>query len=537
MEIFYIFLLQGNKHIWNRISGQIEQTLEICCAICLDVLRDPATIPCGHSYCMDCIRLHWDKEDEKGFFAGAEDVACDYCSGRKLKAVKSCLKCLVSFCEQHLQPHHQVAALKTHKLVNPSKNIEENICPHHKEVMTIFCRSDQECICSLCFFDQHKEHEVVSAEGERMEKQKELKPSCDRIQEQIQERGEDMMILLKEIKAINLSADKAEEDSEKIFNELIHLIKEKQSDTREQIRSQQTAEVNRVKDFLLKLKDEITELKWKSTKLEQLSGNQDHNQFLRLFPLLSEISESTQLSRPKPRPLRYFDNFTTAVSSASSTLQSVFSEEWPKISQTLNEVEVLLPRAEPQTRAEFLQFFSQISLDPNSVNKQLILSDGNRRATYVSRRQTYPSHPDRFMSRSQVLSAEGLTGRHYWEVEWSDFGIYVAVAYQSISRKGDDSEFGNNDRSWALLCSYGDYQFFHDKTCQSFLSPWTSRVGVYLDHQEGILSFYRVSVSTPECTMTLLHRVQTTFSEPLHAGLRAYYFQGSGSTAELCQLN
>uniref|UniRef100_A0A3Q1GSC0 B30.2/SPRY domain-containing protein n=1 Tax=Acanthochromis polyacanthus TaxID=80966 RepID=A0A3Q1GSC0_9TELE len=164
---------------------------------------------------------------------------------------------------------------------------------------------------------------------------------------------------------------------------------------------------------------------------------------------------------------------------------------------------------------EFLQHSCQITLDPNTANMHMILSEENKKATYKRKKQAYPSHPERFMDRSQVLSREALTGRHYWEVEWDGLGIFVAVAYKDISRTGDDSKFGNNDKSWALLCSDGDYELTHKGHGISISAPLSSKVGVYLDYRAGILSFYSVSDS-----MTLIHRVQTTFTQPLYVGLR-----------------
>ncbi|XP_042284245.1 tripartite motif-containing protein 16-like [Thunnus maccoyii] len=545
---------------------------KFCCSICLDLLKDPVAIPCGHSYCMSCIKGFWDEEDEKKIYscpqcrqtftprpvlvkntmladlmeelkktglqaapvdhchAGPEYVACDVCTGRKMKALKSCLVCLASYCEKHLQPHYESPTFKKHKLVDPSKKLQENICSRHDEVMKMFCRTDQQSICYLCSVDEHKGHDTVSAAAERTERQRELEVSRQNIQQSIQDREKDVKLLQQEVEAVSRSADKAVEDSEKIFTELIRLIQKRSSDVKQQIRSQQETEVSRVKDLQEKLEQEITELKRKDAELKQLSHTEDHNQFLHNYPSLSQLSEPTDSSSINIRPLRYFEDVTAAVSELRDQLQDILREKWTNISLTVAEVDVLLSEPEPKTRAEFLKYSREITLDPNTAHTELLLSDGNRKASLEEEEQSYSSHPDRFTYWYQVLSRESLTGRCYWEVEWRG-GVHVAVAYKNISRAGNSDEcgFGHNDKSWALDCYTNSYTFRFNKVSTPVSGPGSSRVGVYLDHSAGILSFYSVSE-----TMTLLHRVQTTFTQPLYAGLRLYFFYGD--TAEFCKL-
>ncbi|KAK5615623.1 hypothetical protein CRENBAI_024318 [Crenichthys baileyi] len=489
--------------------SNLEQE-KISCSICLDLLNDPVTIPCGHSYCRNCIKTHWDGEDQRRIhscpqcrktfiprpvlqknimlaalvedlkktelqaapadhcYAGPEDVACDVCTGRKMKAAKSCLSCPASYCKSHLQSHYDAPPLKRHKLTNPSKKLQQNICSRHDEVMKIFCRTDQQCICYLCLMDQHKGHETVSAAEERTEKQKKLQVSLQQIQQRIQDQEKDLKLLQQEVEAINVSADRAVEDSEKIFTELIHLIQKRSSDVKQQIRSQQETEVSRVKDLQEKLEQEITELKRKDAELEQLSNTEDHNQFLHNYPHCQHSVSLHTSSSINIRPLRYFEDVTAAVSELRDKLQDILRDTWTNISLMVIEVDVLLSESEPKTRAEFLQYSRRITLDPNTANRKLLLSEGNRKVTRMNQQQSYPDHPDRFTDHDQVLSRESLTGRCYWEVEWREGGVGVAVSYKDIRRAGCVSK-----------------------------------------------------------NMTLLHRVKTKFTEPLYAGVRPILYGDS----------
>ncbi|KAK2822829.1 hypothetical protein Q5P01_022894 [Channa striata] len=548
--------------------NQLDQE-KFSCSICLDLLKDPVTIPCGHSYCMNCIKTYWDEEDQKNLlscpqcrqtfplrpvlvkntmladlveelkktglqaapadncYAGPEDVACDLCTGRKLKAVKSCQVCLVSYCEKHLQPHYDVAPLKKHKLVDPCKNLQENICSRHDEVMKMFCRTDQQCICYLCSVEEHKGHDTVSAAAERTERQRELEGSRQQIQQRIQDREKDVKVLQQEVEALNHSAEKTVEDSEKIFT----VIEKRSSEVKQQIRSQKETEVSRVKDLQEKVEQEIMELKRKDAELEQLSLTEDHTQFLHNYPSVSQLSECTDTSSINIRPLRHFEDVTAAVSELRDQLQDILRQTWTNITSLVTQVDVLLPQPEPKPKARsgFLKYSQPITLDPNTANEYLLLSEGNRKGELLSEQHTYSSHTDRFTDWWQVLSRESLSGRCYWEVEWRGFGIIVAATNKNISRAGNESGFGFNDKSWALICYKNSYEFWFNKIETPVSGPPSSRIGVYLDHRAGILSFYSVSE-----TMTLLHRVQTTFTQPLYAGL---CLLGLGSTAELCKLS
>ncbi|XP_061113626.1 stonustoxin subunit beta-like [Conger conger] len=177
----------------------------------------------------------------------------------------------------------------------------------------------------------------------------------------------------------------------------------------------------------------------------------------------------------------------------------------------------------------------QLKLDPKTAHRDLRLSEGNREVTWVGQIQSYPDHPERIERWPQVLCREGVSGRCYWEAEWSgQFGVSIAVSYKEISRKGgrDDCGMGCNNKSWRLFCSPSSYSFRHNNVHTEIPGPSSSRIGVYLDHRAGTLSFYSVSD-----TMTLLHRVQTTFTQPLYPGFGfGLWVNCYGSSVKLCDL-
>uniref|UniRef100_A0A672M4P3 Uncharacterized protein n=1 Tax=Sinocyclocheilus grahami TaxID=75366 RepID=A0A672M4P3_SINGR len=186
---------------------------QFSCPVCLDLLKDPVTIQCGHSYCKSCITDFWDQEDEKRVYscpqcrqtfsprptlarnailaelveklrktklsadcdAGAGDVQCDVCTGRQYRAVKSCLVCLNSYCQNHLEQHESLFKGKRHRkrhsLIEANGRLQEMICQKHEKLLEVFCRTDQKCICMLCTVGEHKNHDTVSAAAQRTEKQ------------------------------------------------------------------------------------------------------------------------------------------------------------------------------------------------------------------------------------------------------------------------------------------------------------------------------------------------------------------------------
>uniref|UniRef100_A0A8C6KA67 Tripartite motif containing 47 n=1 Tax=Nothobranchius furzeri TaxID=105023 RepID=A0A8C6KA67_NOTFU len=271
------FLLSDSCSQSSDMSAGSSPTSEdpYLCSICLTVFTDPVTTPCGHNFCLTCITLHWDgghpykcpmcnedfttrpqlrvntllrgmvdefkhEAEQKAKLQAAKpgEVPCDICTGTRVKALKSCLMCLLSYCETHLEPHLTKRGLTRHQLVDPVENLEDRVCQTHIKPLELFCRTDQTCVCSLCPDLDHKTHECVPLMEECEGKKAELEKTEVEVQQMIQSRR----LKIEEIK-----------------------------------------ESNKAEDLIKDLEQEISELMKRSSEVKQLSSSKDHILLLQGF--------------------------------------------------------------------------------------------------------------------------------------------------------------------------------------------------------------------------------------------------------------
>ncbi|XP_076843792.1 tripartite motif-containing protein 16 isoform X2 [Brachyhypopomus gauderio] len=550
------------------------------CSLCAEGPRDPVTIPCGDTFCLECIKMYWDQCDHAGIYScpqcratftprphlrrnvpnvGPRDTStpspalpplpslkrdslCDFCTGRRKPAVKSCLVCLAYYCEVHVKPHYESATFKRHKLVDETGHLDRKVCPQHEKGLELFCRSDQMCVCVLCTVREHRGHNTVSAEEERADKQKVLVVTHSEVHHIIQERMKELQDLRHNVEVLKGNAHRAQAASDKIFSEMLQSVERWHAEMCQLIQANLQAAMTQAQGYVERLEQEIMELQRRDAELRQIIDTEDNIHFLQNFLALS-VAPEPMVPKVLINPEFSFSEVTKTATDMKEHLDDICKKELGNVSKKVSDtpVYVLIPRTggrfkaptradlqEPKTRADFLRYSVRLTFDPNTAYKELILSDGNRRVTRKRSTQFYPDHPDRFDGFCQILCAEPLSGfRHYWEAEWSG-EFSVGVAYRSISRKGKNSHslLGYNDRSWSLLCSDSGYSAWHNKMDKSL--PGTARptrIGVYLDYAGNSVAFYAIAES-----MELVHRFQAKFSEPLYAGF------GVGASVSLCSL-
>ncbi|XP_026220411.1 E3 ubiquitin-protein ligase TRIM47-like isoform X3 [Anabas testudineus] len=521
------------------------------CSICLQLLEDPVTTGCGHSYCMECINTFWDKNNNRGrsyscpqcresfhprpvlkrntllaelldkhrgkpsqkaadndTYAAPGDVPCDVCTGRKRKACKFCLVCLASFCEVHLQPHNEVPPLQKHSLIPASARTKESICDRHDKLLEIYCRTDQQFICLLCVVDEHKGHDTVAVAAEKSEMQRRLK----RTEEEISDR---VLNSNRKIAKLKQAADS---------------IRRKCSEMRDKVGEVEKAGVDWTNSGLGQLQHEVSELRRREEKLNQLSLTDNPIQFLKDFQALGDLPVFTDAHDK-------CDKLTEFVTAQIDKLKNMCNKEKKELFINCDKSVVSkIPRLQQEISSRTGLFFAnkrtKVEVDPCTVAACLCLSDSDRKILWSDRDQGHPDHPDRFTYYHQALCKDGLQGNHYWEVKWDGGIIELAVSYKSIKRKGSGKEcrFGHNNVSWKLICSPSGCMFWHNNLHKGQIPVVDSRrVGIHLDYEEGRLSFYSVS---DRDTLTLLHHIQTTFTEPLYPGFAV----DLGATLEICNI-
>ncbi|XP_072302766.1 finTRIM family, member 83 isoform X1 [Eucyclogobius newberryi] len=573
------------------------------CYLCKEYLRDPVSIPCGHTFCSVCLKTYWDHADHTGTYicpqcrvtynkrptprrvsgsryssmqrnssesfpppppspdynyAGPQDVGCDICIGKKHKAIKTCLMCLASYCEKHLKPHFESATFKRHKLVDEIGHLDRQICPQHQKGLELFCRTDQMCICVLCTVKEHKGHDMVSAEQERAEEQQRLGATQAEIQEKIHDRLKQMEELKQAVDSLKNSAQRAMQECEKMFSDMLRSIERMQQEMTKLISTNKRAALNNAEGHVERLNHEISDLRRRDTEITQLSKTEDHIHFIQSYHMLIAQTEAEELPTVTVNPYFTFGPVTKAVSEMKQHLNEFGNDELVKVAKTVNKMtfcelddpkkkkslkaeaikadeaamykSVPVPVQEPQYRDDFLRYACELNLDQNTAYRQLYLSKGNKKATLKNEPQNYPDSAARFDSLPQVLCREPLAGgAYYWEVDWSGEGAAIGITYKGIKRTGygDSCRIGYNRKSWSLFCSDSNYSARHNKDQMEINAPYSSRIGVFLDHVGGALSFYTVGD-----TMSLIHRFKVTFSEPVFVGFWVWY----GSAIRILQL-
>ncbi|XP_026179771.1 E3 ubiquitin-protein ligase TRIM21-like isoform X1 [Mastacembelus armatus] len=502
-------------------AKRLRSEAQFLCSICLDVFTDPVSTPCGHNFCKNCINQHWDSSVwcqcpmcKRGFYPRPElhintfisgmvaefrhgaqhkasssssdqkaakpgQVPCDVCTGTKLKALKSCLVCLVSYCETHLEPHLTASGLKRHQLIQPVDNLEGRMCRKHDKPLELFCKTDQSCVCMLCSVLDHRTHEFVPLKEEGEGKKAELGKTQAEIQQMIQKRRVKIEELKESVRISKAAADRETAEGLQVFTALVESVQRGLEQLIQEIEEQQESTEKQAEGFIKDLEQEISELMKRSTEVEQLSRSEDHLHLLQSFSSLKAAPLTKDWTKIRVRPPSHERTVVRAVAQLEDTLRK----------QMKKLVKAELKRVQ--------QFEVDVTLDPHTAHPELILSDDGKQVYDSDVEKNLPDNPERFSICPMVLGKQSFSsGRFYFEVQVKGKTQWVlGVARESIKRKGDiplSPQFG----FWTILLrNRNEYKAAADPSVRLSLRSGPEKVGVFVDYKGGLVSFYDVDAA------------------------------------------
>lgn len=477
---------------------------EFLCAICLEFFTDPVSTSCGHSFCKMCIYKHWDnsrlhrcpvckehfrvrptlktntfisemvaqfkrKRQNDDLAVGPGDVRCDVCS--EAKAVKSCLVCLASYCQSHLEKHLTVPLLKRHQLMGPVKNLEGRLCAEHNKTLELFCRDDSKYICTQCTFSEHKNHHAVS-----------LKKYGELEQAYVQGLVEGRKLKIKEIqKSIKTSQENAEREMKKggdIFNELMECVQLSLHELKQDILQKCNDKEKRATKWIQELDVEILQLEKRKSEMEELWRSEDYLRFHQTF------------TSGKPAPVVHS---WTELAARAPSYEGTAAKSVAKLRDMLDqEVKDVLRNELKRVQ----QFAKEVTLDPGTAHPNLVLSYDCKQVHHSNHKQYLPDNPERFSWYICVVGKQKLSaGQFYFEVQVDGRTSWcIGMAKASTGRK---ERFKlSPDRGLWLISFNNDHCVAHDEcTLILDLKSTPKKIGVFVSYEEGIVSFYDVETA------------------------------------------
>ncbi|XP_036374810.1 E3 ubiquitin-protein ligase TRIM11-like [Megalops cyprinoides] len=484
---------------------------EVPCGVCRDLLPASPSLPCGHTLCMACVREARGQQADGRFRCPqcpeeSGQVACDCCADGHTAAQKTCLRCEVSLCADHLQPHLQRPAFRSHLLVRPLADLSRRRCPEHDELFRHYCTDEGVYVCADCVLEgKHAEHRVRrlrSLEGdlrgilqERVQKAEEKLRESERI---LKEQKEADHTLADASSADELQVERLGVSLQAQVERLVGALRESAQ------RESRLAQV-RLQQDQGQVERDLSHTKDLHDHLRSLLAESDPFLLIWAFQLENKTM-SSDLDTPLFNPLPFTLDRKCALETVESELRHFLSE-------TLKSLNRL--------KRQFSS--SPLTLDWNSAHPLLSVSDDRRTAVRVRDRLPCPAHPERFDHWAQVLTAQSFTsGTHYWELEAEGYWD-IAVTYRSIGRKGKEgTAFGNNKLSWSLTRQAGKrLAVWHNRRKTRLAQRMAgTRVGVSLDYSAGTITFWEAGPA-----LVHLHTFSTTFTQPVCLGFGLYKAQ------------
>ncbi|KAM5126980.1 E3 ubiquitin/ISG15 ligase TRIM25-like [Mantella aurantiaca] len=515
-------------------SADLRQELD--CSICLTIYTDPVNLRCGHNFCRVCIDRVLDTQDGSGGYSCPEcreefqdrpalhrnitprnivetfrstepdqeqlGIFCTHCIHSPVPAVKSCLHCEASLCNDHMKVHSKSPE---HVLTEPKTSMEKRKCSVHKELLKYYCTADAACICVSCRLDgEHQGHKVETLDEASERKKQKLRTVLQKMMN-MREKTEKRVQSLRKCKGkVQEEVAGERERVTALITDLRRQLEDLEKRVLREISRQEERLLHPLSDLIQQLEIKKDDLSRKMGDIEELCNMTDPLTVLQESHTgdLCDTEEGDNEDRERHDKLLH-DGGGLDVTGISHTLHTGLSDMMKGVNVFLN-----------------IQEAADILLDVNTAHNNLLISDDRKTASRSDIPYNRPKKTKRFQYYPQVLSSRRFSsGRHYWEVDvrGSDWW-FVGMSYPSIERRGEQSHIGYNKKSWCVYRYNNQNSMIHDsKEIQLPDNISSNRVRIYLDYEAGKLSFY--DLCDP---IRHLHTFTTTFTEPLHALLCVY---------------
>ncbi|KAM3598826.1 uncharacterized protein V6R79_023108 [Siganus canaliculatus] len=452
-----------------------------------------------------------------------QDVLCDSCMDSPSKALKSCLTCLVSYCQTHLRPHLENAKFQNHRLVDPLHNVDWDMCAVHQLPLQRFCLMDSCSVCLDCETQDHERHPTASVadarthiEAELQKKQEEISQGTLAAETAIERLQSNHDIIKSAVQEV---CDKAAQQ----FARLQTVVEEAKKGVVEVLEGEQRRALRQAEGIQAHLEQKRTELTKTVAQISKLSKNKSDVDFLQEYSewkkRVADVCLPTVNINRMDHLTSYVRVLTDATQELSDLILSSYREKMNLVwksgdkSQMPESHPSLLP--DPDTRTDLLKYTRSLTFDPDTIHRFLRVMEDNRKLTNTSPWQhSYPDHPGRFEYWRQALTSESFyQGRHYIEAELSGEGAHVGVTYKSIDRKGEQNSgcITGNSFSWCVGRNSRGFFAWHAGVETLLEVNALVRVGLYVDFNRGFVSFYDVAGD-----VKLLHKYTANFIEPLY---------------------
>ncbi|XP_039199519.1 E3 ubiquitin/ISG15 ligase TRIM25 isoform X11 [Crotalus tigris] len=576
---------------------------ELTCAICLCIFQTPVTTPCGHNFCLPCLEMTW-MDIEENFscpqcrasfeirpdlkkntvlckvveqFQVSQDgpskgtceekqkkadssvpkprapspVACDSCL--VVVAAKTCLTCMASFCQEHLRPHLESPAFKTHQLSPPVKELQQKKCQTHNKLLEVFCQDHRVSICCFCLVS-HKTCSTSLLQEAKETKKLQLKKRLAELCALSDKTAKSLEQVRAQQKQLSNTTSRKLDLLKSEFLEIVALIHEEEKDSWKTIKAEEKRvldkfeyvhtvlgkkknEIQRERDEIemtLTEMDDITFLK-RATKLREVSFTDvfvprielDQNLLGTVYQKAFNLKELTKRSLGVPLEQKKKEQRNRLGKRAQSPRRRGQSSNRAETKSETTTLDTFLTKS----REELLEFATQFTLDLHTAHKNIILLEKNTKMSVTETVQDYELHPRRFLNYFQVLSFQCFKkGIHYWEVDLENNNFCaVGICYGSIPRRGPKSRLGRNNSSWCIEKVNNKISAWHNEKDTSLPSNKATKIGVLLNYDGGFVIFFGVI----EKKVIVLYKFKVEFTEAVYS---AFWVFSNGTTISLCQL-